>query len=77
VVGVVREPTTPVQIFFLLLCLAWRKASSQSGLPREYAKGLPLRVVLIDGDTLASLMIEHAVGVTPDASYEIKRVDSD
>ncbi len=43
----------------------------------EYAKGLSVKVVLIDGETLASLMIDHGVGVTPEASYEIKRVDSD
>lgn len=43
----------------------------------EYAKGLSVKVVLIDGETLASLMIDHGVGVAPEASYEIKRVDSD
>ncbi len=43
----------------------------------EYAKGLSVKVVLIDGETLASLMIDHGVGITPEASYEIKRVDSD
>ncbi len=30
---------------------------------REYVKYLPMRVVLIDGSTLARLMIEHRVGV--------------
>jgi hypothetical protein len=34
-------------------------------------------VVLIDGETLANLMIDHSVGVTLEEAYEIKRVDSD
>jgi restriction system protein len=32
---------------------------------------------LIDEPRLAELMIEHDVGVTPVASYEIKKIDSD
>jgi restriction system protein len=36
-----------------------------------------IRIVLIDGETLAELMIEHGVGVTEEASYTIYRVDSD
>lgn len=35
------------------------------------------RVVLIDGDRLAELMIEHGLGVTTVASYETRRIDSD
>jgi restriction system protein len=35
------------------------------------------KVVLIDGETLANLMIDHGVGVTLEEAYEIKRVDSD
>lgn len=35
------------------------------------------KIVLLDGDQLTRLMIEHNVGVTKVASYEIKRVDSD
>ena len=44
---------------------------------RQYADALSVKVVLIDGETLANLMIEHDVGVAPVASYEIKRADSD
>ena len=43
----------------------------------EYAKGLQVKIVLIDGETLANLMIDHGVGAAPEAVYEIKRVDSD
>jgi len=35
------------------------------------------KVVLIDGETLANLMIDHSVGVLLQRSYEVKRVDSD
>ena len=34
-------------------------------------------MVLIDGETLANLMIDHGVGVSLQRSYEVKRVDSD
>lgn len=35
------------------------------------------KIVLIDGDELAELMIDHNVGVTVAQVYEVKRVDSD
>lgn len=35
------------------------------------------KVVLIDGDRMASLMIEHGVGVSAVKTYALKRVDSD
>ena len=35
------------------------------------------KMVLIDGETLANLMIDHSVGVSSQRSYEVKRVDSD
>jgi restriction system protein len=35
------------------------------------------KVVLIDGEPLAKLMIDHGVGVSLQRSYEVKRVDSD
>jgi len=43
----------------------------------QYAEGLSDKVVLIDGETLANLMIDHDVGVALEEAYEIKRVDSD
>jgi restriction system protein len=48
--------------------------------PREaesYVERLRQRVVLIDGEQLADLMIEHGVGVTTARTYEIKRIDED
>ena len=35
------------------------------------------KVILIDGNQLAQLMIDHNVGVSTTKTYEIKRVDSD
>ncbi len=35
------------------------------------------KIVLIDGNLLAQLMIDHNVGVSIAGSYEIKRIDSD
>lgn len=34
-------------------------------------------IILIDGRQLVQLMIEHDVGVSTVASYEIKRIDQD
>lgn len=44
---------------------------------REYASKLHTKVVLIDGERLASLMIEHNVGVAVFHSFALKRIDSD
>lgn len=43
----------------------------------EFADGVTLRVILVDGQELAQLMIEHAVGVTVSRAYEVKRLDLD
>ena len=45
----------------------------------DYAKGLnaPTKVILIDGDQLSELMIEHNLGVSVKKTYEIKKIDSD
>lgn len=52
--------------------------SSYSKEAIEYAKSLGnLKIILIDGDKLADLMIEHNVGVSPKQIYEIKKVDYD
>ena len=43
----------------------------------QYAKKVDSKIILIDGDELSKLMIDHDIGVTRMASYEIKRIDSD
>jgi restriction system protein len=44
---------------------------------RTYADGLRQRVVLIDGDQLAQLMIRHGVGATTRQVFTVKEVDED
>lgn len=44
---------------------------------RECAAQVPQKVVLIDGKRLAELMIEHGLGVTTNAIYEIRKLDTD
>lgn len=44
---------------------------------QEYAKRVPQKIVLIDGDRLASLMVDFGIGVTDVASYTVKRMDAD
>ena len=45
---------------------------------REYAKKQhTTKVVLVDGESLAKLMIEYDLGVSTQAMYQIKRLDSD
>lgn len=43
----------------------------------EYVKNIDPKVILIDGETLTNLMIEHNVGTTVIESYQIKKIDLD
>lgn len=43
----------------------------------EYAARIESKIILIDGEQLAQLMIDCNIGVTPVTTYEIKRIDSD
>ena len=43
----------------------------------EYTSVIDSKIVLIDGEQLAKLMIENGVGVSKIASYEIKKIDLD
>jgi len=51
--------------------------SSFSREAHEFVKHIETKIVLIDGVTLAGLMIDHAVGTSTAAVYEIKKVDQD
>lgn len=44
---------------------------------RHFASGLSIKVVLINGERLANLMIDYGIGVTTRINYEIKNLDSD
>ncbi len=43
----------------------------------DFVQHIETKVVLIDGATLAGLMIDHGVGTSTAATYEIKKVDQD
>lgn len=44
---------------------------------RQFVKHLPQKVVLIDGEELAELMIEFDVGVNSTTTYTVKKLDTD
>lgn len=44
---------------------------------RDYAASVQQKVILIDGEELAELMIDYGLGVTVQRAYEVKRVDND
>jgi len=44
---------------------------------KDYVAKINSKIVLIDGEQLSQLMIDHNVGVTPVTSYETKKIDSD
>ena len=44
---------------------------------KDFIKHLGMKVVLIDGEQLAQLMLEYDVGVTKVETYEIKKIDTD
>ena len=44
---------------------------------KEYVKRSPKRIVLIDGEELARLMVEHDIGVRTRIRHAIKRIDED
>jgi restriction system protein len=51
--------------------------SSYSSDAQAYVHQIEKRIVLIDGATLADLMIEHNVGVSIEATYDVKKIDTD
>lgn len=44
---------------------------------RDYVSRIDSKIILIGGETIAQLMIEHNVGVAPFVSYQVKKIDSD
>jgi restriction system protein len=43
----------------------------------EYVRQIEKRIVLVDGKTLASLMVDNGLGVSSIAQYEVHRIDTD
>ena len=44
---------------------------------RRYVERIEKKIVLIDGEQLAQLMIEHNVGVAVEETYIVKKIDLD
>ena len=44
---------------------------------RDYVRRIEKKIVLIDGELLTQLMIDHNIAVTEEASYVVKRIDQD
>ena len=51
--------------------------SSFSRDARDYAESIISKIILLDGETLATLMVDHNVGVNRTGVYELKAIDSD
>ena len=43
----------------------------------DYASRIDSRIILIDGDRLASLLVDYNVGVSVAGSYEVKKLNLD
>ncbi|MCU0631282.1 MAG: restriction endonuclease, partial [Methanoregulaceae archaeon] len=44
---------------------------------RDYVTKIDKKIVLIDGEYLAQLMIDNNIAVTTEKTYEIKKIDFD
>ena len=44
---------------------------------KAYVEKSSKRIILIDGEELAQLMVEHDIGVRPKMEYKVKRIDED
>ena len=43
----------------------------------DYAFKIDTKIILIDGERLAQLMIDFSIGVTTVSTYEVKKIDTD
>jgi restriction system protein len=44
---------------------------------KEFVNSISSKIILIDGNHLANLMIDYGVGVSTEAIYELRKIDSD
>ncbi len=51
--------------------------SSFSEAAQDYVKRIQKKIVLIDGEELAGLMIDHGIGVSNVTTYTVKQLDTD
>jgi restriction system protein len=51
--------------------------SSYTKEAKDYVSMIDVKIILIDGDRLSTLMADHNVGVSTVGQYEVKKLDSD
>ena len=51
--------------------------SNYSKAAKDYASSIDSKIILIDGETLAQMLIDFDLGVSPVAMYSLKRIDLD
>ncbi|MCH8303656.1 MAG: restriction endonuclease [Candidatus Marinimicrobia bacterium] len=51
--------------------------STYSKEAKEFVKNIESNIILIDGDQLTDLMIEHDIGVSLVSEFKVKRIDLD
>jgi restriction system protein len=56
---------------------AFITSSTFSKEAKQYAEGIERRVILIDGEQLAKLMVDYDLGVSEVETYTVKKIDSD
>jgi len=44
---------------------------------RNYVSQIGSKIVLVDGEQLSQLMIDHGVGVSTVSTYAVKKIDTD
>jgi restriction system protein len=44
---------------------------------KEFAGSIQSKIILVDGDQLVQLMVDHSVGVSTVSTFHVKKVDSD
>ena len=59
----------------LLVAMGYGGSRSDAG--RDYVNLISTKIILIDGDMLTSLMVDHNVAVARTGLYELKRIDAD
>jgi len=51
--------------------------SSFSSGAEKFTQNIENKIILIDGEELANLMIDHNIGVSPQKTFELKKIDDD
>lgn len=72
--GIIKEDRLGLDVIYLQ-AKRWESSVGREAL--GFVESIDSKIVLVDGSTLARLMVDHDLGVASVRSYEIKRIDSD